>query len=73
MIGVARQADEALASLGAEGYLGPDGYLDYDPLPYERRLRASYAARGFCLVGCSLEEIEGNLDTGDAGIQPLSC
>jgi hypothetical protein len=32
---------------------------------------ASYAARGFCLVSLA-EEIEDNLDTGDAGIKLLN-
>jgi hypothetical protein len=69
----ARQAgDDAPASEDAERDFGPDEYLDYDPLPYERRLRASYAARGFCLGGCLAEEAEDNLDTGDAGIKLLN-
>jgi hypothetical protein len=73
MVEIARQAgDDAPASSGAERDLGPDEYLDYDPLPYERRLRASYAAHGFCLVGCLAEEAEDNLDTGDAGIKLLN-
>jgi hypothetical protein len=73
MVEIARQAgDDAPASSGAERDLGPDDYLDYDPLPYERRLRASYAAHGFCLVGCLAEEAEDNLDTGDAGIKLLN-
>ena len=36
-------AGQAGAIGGRDEYHGPDSYLDYDPMPYELALRASYA------------------------------
>ncbi len=41
----------------------PHAYLDYDPLPYELALRASYAAQGWILAGRGTEEFQNNTDT----------
>ena len=44
----------------------PDGYLDYDPLPNELALRASYARQGFIARGI-LEESNNEVDTLKTG------
>ena len=45
-----------------------DVYLDYDPLPYELELRASYANQALSF-GSSLKEPNNNLDAGNTRIK----
>ena len=44
--GLAREVLEAALCAGdASQFSGADGFLDYDPMPYELAIRASYAGR----------------------------
>jgi hypothetical protein len=58
--------DDAPASQDAERDLGPDGFLDYDPRPYERTLRERYA--GWHIRDDALEQIERFLNSDYAGV-----
>ena len=58
--------DDAPASQDAERDLGPDGFLDYDPRPYERKLREGYA--GWRIRDDALEQIERFFNPDYAGV-----
>ena len=66
MVGVTRQAGSlAPASNDAARDLGPDDYLDYDPLPYELALRASYAEQALTFRRRA-EKVHDGFDTDNA-------
>lgn len=59
---------DAPASQDAERDFGPDGFLDYDPDPYEKKLRADYAAAGWHIRDDAFEQVERFLNSGYASV-----
>jgi hypothetical protein len=62
-----KKLNQQVESQDAESDLGgPDGFLDYDPRPYERKLREGYA--GWHIRDDALEQIERFLNSDYAGV-----